>query len=262
MAYSLCWYRFSLSLIHIFIEVEQQLKTQELTIELLKLAKRLEFPDRVIAKYTGKSEKEIHEMRKTQHITAAYKTVDTCAAEFDASTPYYYSVHGGYNEVNPQNDKKKIMVLGSGPIRIGQGIEFDYCSVHCAVSYTHLDVYKRQKLNYKTFMDFRYDLLYHRRDEYEYQAPTESTCDSLEKEIKDTMEMLRNVDINDAVKDIVQAKSVLICSSGMNKYVAKILAVKLSLYGIRTIYPDDHWFLYLEANNLTAEDFVLSLIHI
>ena len=113
------------------IEVEQQLKTQELTVELLKLAKRLEFPDRVIAKYTGKSEKEIHEMRKTQHITAAYKTVDTCAAEFDASTPYYYSVHGGYNEVNPQNDKKKIMVLGSGPIRIGQGIEFDYCSVHC-----------------------------------------------------------------------------------------------------------------------------------
>ena len=101
-----------------------------------------------------------------------------------------------------------------------------------------------KKLNYKTFMDFRYDLLYHRRDEYEYQAPTESTCDSLEKEIKDTMEMLRNVDINDAVKDIVQAKSVLICSSGMNKYVAKILAVKLSLYGIRTIYPDDHWFLY------------------
>ena len=116
-----------------------------------------------------------------------------------------------------------------------------------------------KKLNYKTFMDFRYDLLYHRRDEYEYQAPTESTCDSLEKEIKDTMEMLRNVDINDAVKDIVQAKSVLICSSGMNKYVAKILAVKLSLYGIRTIYPDDHWFLYLEANNLTAEDFVIVL---
>ena len=104
-----------------------------------------------------------------------------------------------------------------------------------------------KKLDYKTFMDFRYDLLYHRRDEYEYQSPVESTCDSLEKEIKDTIEMLRNLDIDDVIKDIVKAKSVLICSSGMNKYVAKILAVKLSLYGIRTIYPDDHWFLYLEA---------------
>ena len=130
--------------------------------------------------------------------------------------------------------------------------------MNCGLSSQYINKLKN-KLNYKTFMDFRYDLLYHRRDEYEYQAPTESTCDSLEKEIKDTMEMLRNVDINDAVKDIVQAKSVLICSSGMNKYVAKILAVKLSLYGIRTIYPDDHWFLYLEANNLTAEDFVIVL---
>lgn len=78
----------------------------------------------MIAKYTGKSEKEIHDMRKTHQIVAAYKTVDTCAAEFDASTPYYYSIYGGYNEVNPQKNKKKIMVLGSGPIRIGQGIEF------------------------------------------------------------------------------------------------------------------------------------------
>ena len=116
-----------------------------------------------------------------------------------------------------------------------------------------------KKLDYKTFMDFRYDLLYHRRDEYEYQSPVESTCDSLEKEIKDTIEMLRNLDIDDVIKDIVKAKSVLICSSGMNKYVAKILAVKLSLYGIRTIYPDDHWFLYLEAKNLTQDDFVIVL---
>ena len=69
-----------------------------------------------------------------------------------------------------------------------------------------------KKLDYKTFMDFRYDLLYHRRDEYEYQSPVESTCDSLEKEIKDTIEMLRNLDIDDVIKDIVKAKSVLICS--------------------------------------------------
>lgn len=113
------------------IEVEERLKTEELTVELLKVAKRLEFPDRVIAQYVNKSEEDIHQMRKDNNIVAVYKTVDTCAAEFDATTPYYYSVHGGYNEVDPQDDKKKIMVLGSGPIRIGQGIEFDYCSVHC-----------------------------------------------------------------------------------------------------------------------------------
>lgn len=113
------------------VEVEERLKTEELTVELLKQAKRLEFPDRVIAEYVGKTEDEIHQLRKDNNIVAVYKTVDTCAAEFDATTPYYYSVHGGYNEVNPQDDKKKIMVLGSGPIRIGQGIEFDYCSVHC-----------------------------------------------------------------------------------------------------------------------------------
>lgn len=113
------------------VEMEKKLKTKELSIALLKEAKRLEFPDRIIAEYTHQSEKQIHQMRKDNHIEAVYKTVDTCAAEFDATTPYYYSVHGGYNEVQPPKDKKKIMVLGSGPIRIGQGIEFDYCSVHC-----------------------------------------------------------------------------------------------------------------------------------
>lgn len=113
------------------VEVEQQLKTQPLTVELLKKAKRLEFPDCVIANYTDKTEQEIHSFRKDNNIVAAYKTVDTCAAEFDATTPYYYSIYGGYNEVDTRSDKKKIMVLGSGPIRIGQGIEFDYCSVHC-----------------------------------------------------------------------------------------------------------------------------------
>lgn len=113
------------------IEVENELKNKSLTIDLLKKAKRLEFPDNIIANYTGKTAKEIHTMRKANDIVAVYKTVDTCAAEFDATTPYYYSVYGGYNEVSTSSDKKKIMVLGSGPIRIGQGIEFDYCSVHC-----------------------------------------------------------------------------------------------------------------------------------
>lgn len=116
-----------------------------------------------------------------------------------------------------------------------------------------------KKLNYKTFMDFRYDLLYQRHDEFVAEKTNKDICDLMEKEIRDTMTMLKSINIDEAIKDIVNAKSVLICSSGMNKYVAKILAVKLSLYGIRTIYPDDSWFLYLEANNLTKDDFVIVL---
>ena len=107
------------------------LKTQPLTAELLKEAKRIEFPDNVIARLTGKTEEEIKDMRYANGITAAYKMVDTCAAEFAAETPYYYSVFGSENEAIETNDRKKVLVLGSGPIRIGQGIEFDFCSVHC-----------------------------------------------------------------------------------------------------------------------------------
>ena len=113
------------------VEMEQTLKTSELTVDLLRAAKRLEFPDSVIALLTNKTEQEVKTMRLNNNIVAAYKVVDTCAAEFDANTPYYYSVYDAYNEVEVSNDRKKIMVLGSGPIRIGQGIEFDYCSVHC-----------------------------------------------------------------------------------------------------------------------------------
>ena len=115
----------------ILVEMEDQLKKEPLTVELLKEAKRIEFPDNVIAKLTGKTEQEIHDMRYENGIVAAYKMVDTCAAEFEASTPYYYSVFGSENEAEETNPKKKVLVLGSGPIRIGQGIEFDYCSVHC-----------------------------------------------------------------------------------------------------------------------------------
>ncbi|MGN0142129.1 MAG: carbamoyl-phosphate synthase large subunit [Roseburia sp.] len=115
----------------ILVEMEQKLKTEELTVELLKEAKRIEFPDNVIAQLTGKTEKEIHDMRYANGIVAAYKMVDTCAAEFEAETPYYYSVYGSENEAVETRPKKKVLVLGSGPIRIGQGIEFDYCSVHC-----------------------------------------------------------------------------------------------------------------------------------
>ena len=117
--------------IAILVEMEQALKTQELTVDLLKEAKRLEFPDNVIARLTGKSEEEIKNLRYENGIVAAYKMVDTCAAEFEAETPYYYSVFGRENEAVETSGKKKVLVLGSGPIRIGQGIEFDFCSVHC-----------------------------------------------------------------------------------------------------------------------------------
>ncbi len=116
--------------IAILIEMEEKLKSEELTPELLKEAKRIEFPDNVIADLTGKTKEEIRQMRYDNDIVAAFKMVDTCAAEFEASTPYYYSVFGSQNEAVETNPKKKVLVLGSGPIRIGQGIEFDYCSVH------------------------------------------------------------------------------------------------------------------------------------
>ena len=118
----------------ILVGMENALKTRKLTKELLLEAKRMEFPDYIIARLTGKTEEEIKAFRAETGIKAAYKMVDTCAAEFAAATPYYYSVYGDEgteNEAIATPDKKKILVLGSGPIRIGQGIEFDFCSVHC-----------------------------------------------------------------------------------------------------------------------------------
>ncbi len=115
----------------ILVEMEARLEKEELTVDLLKEAKRIEFPDTVIARLTGKTEEEIRDMRYANGIVAAYKMVDTCAAEFAAETPYYYSVYGSENEAAETKPQKKVLVLGSGPIRIGQGIEFDFCSVHC-----------------------------------------------------------------------------------------------------------------------------------
>ena len=128
----------------VLVEMEQALKSRELTPELLREAKRIEFPDSVIARLTGRSEEEIRKLRLENDIRAVYRMVDTCAAEFAASTPYYYSVYGGECEAGAgripgleipdpaqgTKGRKKVLVLGSGPIRIGQGIEFDYCSVH------------------------------------------------------------------------------------------------------------------------------------
>ena len=120
--------------IAILVGMENALKTRKLTKELLLEAKRMEFPDYIVARLAGKTEEEIKALREEYQIKAAYKMVDTCAAEFAAATPYYYSVYGDEgteNEAVATPDKKKILVLGSGPIRIGQGIEFDFCSVHC-----------------------------------------------------------------------------------------------------------------------------------
>ena len=128
--------RWFIDKISIIVEMENALKDEELTPELLREAKRIEFPDNVIARLTGKSEREIHDMRHENGIVAAYKIVDTCAAEFAAETPYYYSVYGSENEVEETSGKKKVLVLGSGPIRIGQGIEFDFCSVHCTWAFS------------------------------------------------------------------------------------------------------------------------------
>ncbi|MDD7643638.1 MAG: carbamoyl-phosphate synthase large subunit [bacterium] len=121
--------------IAILVEMEERLEKEELTTELLAEAKRIEFPDNVIARLTGKTEEEIKNMRYDNGICAAFKMVDTCAAEFAAETPYYYSVFGSEDEAGAncegiEQPRKKVLVLGSGPIRIGQGIEFDYCSVH------------------------------------------------------------------------------------------------------------------------------------
>lgn len=114
----------------IITEMEHKLETEELTEELLKEAKRIEFPDSFIGKLAGRTAEEIKALRKQYGISAGFKMVDTCAAEFEATTPYYYSTYGVDNEVIETHPEKKVLVLGSGPIRIGQGIEFDYCSVH------------------------------------------------------------------------------------------------------------------------------------
>ena len=126
----------------ILVEMEARLKSEQLSVELMKEAKRIEFPDNVIADLMGKTEREIRDFRYENGITAAFKMVDTCAAEFEASTPYYYSIYDGVNEAAETNPEKKILVLGSGPIRIGQGIEFDFCSVHATWAF--------KKLGYET----------------------------------------------------------------------------------------------------------------
>lgn len=118
-------------------DMEFKLQTRELDEALLREAKRMEFPDYMIGKFNGKTEEYVKGLREKFGIKAVYKMVDTCAAEFEAATPYYYSVYGGENEAVSESGRKKVLVLGSGPIRIGQGIEFDFCSVHCTWAFAN-----------------------------------------------------------------------------------------------------------------------------
>ena len=116
------------------VKMEKRLSCESLEKELLREAKRLEFTDKLTGILSGKNEEDINNLRLKLGIRAAYKMVDTCAGEFEAQTPYYYSCYDGVNEAK-SNKKKKVLVLGSGPIRIGQGIEFDFCSVHCTLEF-------------------------------------------------------------------------------------------------------------------------------
>ncbi|WP_378956646.1 carbamoyl-phosphate synthase large subunit [Pelosinus sp. sgz500959] len=111
------------------VKMEKRLLVEEHSPELMLAAKKMGFADKSIAEISGRTIEEVREGRKSQNIVPSYKMVDTCAAEFEADTPYYYSTYAQEDEVLV-SDKRKIMVLGSGPIRIGQGVEFDYCSVH------------------------------------------------------------------------------------------------------------------------------------
>ena len=110
--------------------VENKLREEALTPSLMLEAKNIGLADRSIAEITGKTQDEIRTVRKTMHILPRYKMVDTCAAEFEAATPYYYSTFQAEEDEVKVSDARKVIVLGSGPIRIGQGVEFDYCSVH------------------------------------------------------------------------------------------------------------------------------------
>ncbi|MDN5332461.1 MAG: carbamoyl-phosphate synthase large subunit [Tepidanaerobacteraceae bacterium] len=125
------------------LEAELKAEGKNLSEGLLKKAKRMGFPDVVIAKHTGLSEKEVKELRDKFSIRPTYKIVDTCAAEFEAETPYFYSTFETENEAKPEG-KESVVILGAGPIRIGQGIEFDYCCVHA--------VWAAQKMGYRTII--------------------------------------------------------------------------------------------------------------
>ncbi len=122
--------------LHQIYEAEQQLASPDTGISMRE-AKKLGFSDRQIAHLSKKEELEVRKIRKEEGVIPTYRLVDTCAAEFEAFTPYYYSTYGDENEAR-ESDRKKVMILGGGPNRIGQGIEFDYCCVHAAFALKEL----------------------------------------------------------------------------------------------------------------------------
>ena len=136
--------KFFISKFDRLVRMEEELVNNELTTDLLLRAKKMGYTDKVIAKLTGLKEEDIKNQRLQNNIVANYKLVDTCSAEFEAKTPYYYSSYDEENESIDSGNSKKIVVLGSGPIRIGQGIEFDYCSVHSVLAL--------RKLGYETII--------------------------------------------------------------------------------------------------------------
>ena len=126
------WDRFFVSKLKGIIEIENQLKHLE-GVEMLESAKKVGFGDEYIAHLSGRDPVDIRKARESSGIRPTYKMVDTCAAEFEAETPYFYSTYELECEVRP-SDNKKIVIVGGGPIRIGQGIEFDYCCVHASLA--------------------------------------------------------------------------------------------------------------------------------
>uniref|UniRef100_A0A7C5V553 Carbamoyl phosphate synthase large chain n=1 Tax=Caldicellulosiruptor owensensis TaxID=55205 RepID=A0A7C5V553_9FIRM len=135
--------RFFLHKIKNVIEMEERIRKEELNSSILLEAKKMGFSDKTIANIKGISENDVRNLRKKLNITPVYKMVDTCAAEFEAKTPYYYSTYERENDVavsQTSDTERKIVVLGSGPIRIGQGIEFDYTSVHSAYALSKLGI--------------------------------------------------------------------------------------------------------------------------
>ena len=128
------WDNFFTLKIKNIIDMENLIKTEKLTPGLLRKAKRMGFPDSVIASFSNMEEFDVREMRQKEGILPVYKMVDTCAAEFEAKTPYFYSTYGNSCESTRDKSKKCVIIIGGGPIRIGQGIEFDYCCVHSVMA--------------------------------------------------------------------------------------------------------------------------------
>ncbi|QLH75618.1 MAG: carbamoyl-phosphate synthase large subunit [Methanomassiliicoccales archaeon] len=123
------WDEFFIKKIKNLVEMEFELKKGMPSVDLLRKAKKMGFPDESIAKFCGMKEEDVRELRKRNGIVPTYKMVDTCAAEFEAATPYFYSTYEALSEAK-RSERKKVIIVGAGPIRIGQGIEFDYCCVH------------------------------------------------------------------------------------------------------------------------------------